>query len=142
MRIVVSLIAGLLFGVGLTVSDMIDPARVQAFLDVAGGAWDPTLGFVMGGAVMPMAVAWIISRRRRAPLLGSDYPNPPTRIDGRLLAGASVFGVGWGLVGICPGPALSALSVGGVQVAIFVAAMVSGIVIYGFLLRPYLDAAR
>lgn len=142
MRIFVSLTAGLIFGLGLTVSDMIDPARVQAFLDVAGGAWDPTLAFVMGGAMMPMIGAWLFSRRGRVPLFGVDFPKPPSRVDGRLIAGASLFGAGWGLVGICPGPALSALSVGGTPVLIFVSAMVAGMGAYGLILRSHLNGAR
>lgn len=127
MRILISLVSGLLFGLGLTVSDMIDPARVLAFLRVAGGAWDPTLAFVMGGALVPMAIAWLVTRRLKAPVCGGTFPEPPSGgIDARLLAGAALFGAGWGLVGFCPGPAFAALTLGGVPVLIFVAAMVAG----------------
>lgn len=127
MRILVSLLSGLLFGLGLTVSDMIDPARVLAFLQVAGGAWDPTLAFVMGGALVPMAIAWAVRRRLSAPACGGSFPDPAsTNIDARLLAGSALFGAGWGLVGFCPGPALAALTQGGMPVLIFVAAMLVG----------------
>lgn len=120
--------AGALFGVGLVVSDMADPARVRAFLDVAGGAWDPTLAFVMGGALIPMAVAWRIAAGRARPSHGAAFPAAPGGIDRPLLAGAALFGVGWGLVGFCPGPALAALTLGGTPTLIFVAAMIAGMI--------------
>lgn len=126
MRILLALVAGAVFGLGLTLSDMIDPARVQAFLDVAGGAWDPTLAFVMGGAMAPMVVAWALARRRAGPALGGEFPGRPGRVDMKLLTGATLFGLGWGLVGFCPGPALAALTVGGDATMIFVAAMLAG----------------
>jgi uncharacterized membrane protein YedE/YeeE len=127
MVVALHLAAGLLFGVGLVVSDMIDPARVRAFLEVAGGAWDPTLAFVMGGALAPMALAWRVAARRPAAMTGDAFPSRPTGgVDGRLLGGAAVFGAGWGMVGFCPGPALAALGVGGWPTALFVAAMLAG----------------
>lgn len=132
MRILVSLLSGLLFGLGLTVSDMIDPARVLGFLRVASGAWDPTLAFVMGGALVPMAIAWLLARRLNAPAFGGSFPEPASaRIDARLLGGAALFGAGWGLVGFCPGPAFAALTQGGVPVLIFVAAMLVGFGVAG-----------
>ena len=132
MRILISLLSGLLFGLGLTISDMIDPARVLGFLRVAGGAWDPTLAFVMGGALVPMAVAWLLTRRLRAPACGGAFPEPAAgRIDARLLGGAVLFGAGWGLVGFCPGPAFAALTLGGIPVLIFVVAMIVGFWIAG-----------
>lgn len=132
MRILVSLLSGLLFGLGLTISDMIDPARVLGFLRVADGAWDPTLAFVMGGALVPMAVAWLLTRRLKTPACGGAFPDPAAgRIDARLLGGAAMFGAGWGLVGFCPGPAFAALTLGGVPVLIFVAAMIAGFWIAG-----------
>ena len=132
MRILVSLVSGLLFGLGLTISDMIDPARVLGFLRVAGGAWDPTLAFVMGGALLPMAIAWLLARRLNAPACGDSFPEPASRrIDVRLLGGAALFGAGWGLVGFCPGPAFAALTQGGVPVLIFVVAMVVGFWVTG-----------
>lgn len=127
MRLLVLFLSGALFGLGLTLSDMIDPARVRAFLDVAGGAWDPTLGFVMAGALIPMAVAWRLAARRRRPAFGTGFPGAPGgTIDARLVAGAALFGLGWGMVGFCPGPALAALTLGGAPVLLFVAAMVVG----------------
>lgn len=131
MQVILSLLAGALFGAGLMVSDMIDPARVRAFLDVASGAWDPTLAFVMGGAMLPMLIAWRVSARMRAPACGGRFPGPPSgRIDGRLLGGAALFGLGWGLVGFCPGPALAALTLGGWPVVLFVVAMLTGMAVH------------
>jgi uncharacterized membrane protein YedE/YeeE len=124
MRRLVMLIAGALFGIGLIISDMINPARVLAFLDVAGGAWDPTLAFVMIGALIPMAIAWRVAARRTSPAFAAKFPDPPPkRIDAPLIAGSGLFGMGWGLVGFCPGPALAALGLGGWQTLLFVAAM-------------------
>lgn len=132
MRTLVAGAAGAVFGLGLLVSDMADPARVLAFLDVAGGAWDPTLAFVMAGALAPMALAWRVAARRRAQggaaLAGGALPGPATgAIDARLLGGAALFGAGWGLVGFCPGPVLAALSFGGWPAALFAVAMVGGL---------------
>lgn len=130
MRLFVSLIAGLLFGLGLTLSDMIDPARVLAFLDVASGAWDPTLAFVMGGAMIPMFIAWRFAARG-TPAFAPSFPEPPEgTVDSRLVAGSALFGAGWGLIGFCPGPALAALGPGGVPVIIFVTAMLAGMLAY------------
>lgn len=127
MRKLTALIAGLVFGIGLVVSDMINPARVLGFLDLFGGAWDPTLAFVMIGAVLVMAVAWLIAGKRVEPIFGGDMPGAASSlIDGKLIGGAAVFGLGWGLVGLCPGPALAGLLVGGVPVLVFVAAMIAG----------------
>ena len=140
MRILVSLVAGLLFGLGLAVSDMIDPGRVRAFLDLASGAWDPTLAFVMGGAMIPMILAWQVARRQSAPVCGAAFPGRPSAgIDARLLGGAALFGLGWGLVGFCPGPAVSAIGLGGWPVWLFVAAMAAGMALESRLprgLRP------
>lgn len=127
MRVFVTLVAGLIFGLGLTISDMIDPARVLAFLDIGSGAWDPTLGFVMGGAMVPMAIAWVLTRKLDAPAMGESFPDMPTAgITPPLLGGATMFGAGWGLVGFCPGPALSAITIGGWPVWLFVIAMMAG----------------
>lgn len=125
MRILVALAAGSIFGIGLVVSDMVNPARVQAFLDPFG-AWDPTLAFVMGGAMIPMLVAWMLTPGR-APLFGSGFPAMRAEIDGKLIGGGAMFGAGWGLAGFCPGPALAALSFGGGGLILFVAAMLAGI---------------
>jgi uncharacterized membrane protein YedE/YeeE len=124
MRVLIALAAGTLFGIGLVTADMTNPARVQAFLDPFG-AWDPTLAFVMGGAMLPMIGAWALSRRIR-PLLAASFPPLATAIDVRLIGGSAMFGAGWGLSGFCPGPALAALSFGGVGVLTFTGAMIVG----------------
>ncbi|CAO4162980.1 YeeE/YedE family protein [Methylorubrum aminovorans] len=122
--------AGLLFGLGLIVSGMADPAKVLAFLDVTG-RWDPSLAFVMAGAVAVSAVGYRVARRRGRPVLASRLDLPTRRsIDLRLIAGAAVFGLGWGLVGLCPGPALTLLTVLPAQAATFVAAMAVGILVF------------
>ncbi len=136
MRIFIALVSGLLFGLGLVLSNMINPDRVLAFLDVTGGSWDPTLAFVMGGALVPMILAWLWSRRQAFPLAGGSFPEPPRfGADFRLVMGAAMFGAGWGLVGFCPGPALSALTLGGSPVLIFVAAMIGGMVLHHAYMR-------
>jgi uncharacterized membrane protein YedE/YeeE len=125
-----ALVVGLLFGAGLLVSDMVNPARVLAFLDLAG-AWDPTLAFVMSGALVPSAFAYLVRWRMRAPLLATEFHIPENRtVDRRLLSGALLFGVGWGLVGLCPGPAIAALSLGYWQPWLFVAAMLAGMLVH------------
>lgn len=126
MRGVVAFVAGGLFGAGLVVSGMTDTAKVQGWLDFFG-AWDPTLAFVMGGAILPMLVAWRIAARRDRAVLGTPIPAPAAPlIDRRLLIGSGLFGLGWALVGLCPGPALAVLSYGGVEGAVFVASMFVG----------------
>uniref|UniRef100_UPI003F494914 DUF6691 family protein n=1 Tax=Ensifer adhaerens TaxID=106592 RepID=UPI003F494914 len=131
-RVLASILCGLLFGAGLVISDMINPARVLAFLDVAGN-WDPSLAFVMGGALIPSTAAYIIRARRAAPLLDSRFHVPENAsIDWKLATGAALFGLGWGLVGLCPGPAIAALSTGRWEAALFVAAMVVGMSAYRF----------
>lgn len=125
MRAVLALISGALFGAGLHVSGMTDTTRVRGFLDIAGD-WDPTLAFVMGGAIVPMLVAWRIAHGR-APLTGGAFPAPPSDALGRpLIIGSTLFGVGWGLVGLCPGPALASISYGGWQGLVFLGAMLAG----------------
>lgn len=122
----IALLSGLLFGAGLAVSGMADPSRVRAFLDVTG-RWDPTLAFVMGGAMLPMIVAWRIKARLDRPLVGGDFHLPATTgIDRKLIGGAALFGVGWGIAGLCPGPAIAGLAVRPLPAAIFVAAMLGG----------------
>ncbi|MEY9626324.1 DUF6691 family protein [Sinorhizobium fredii] len=131
-RVVASIICGLIFGAGLVISDMVNPARVLAFLDVAGN-WDPSLAFVMGGALIPSALAYIIRGRRSAPLFDSRFYVPANAsIDWKLVAGAALFGLGWGLVGLCPGPAIAALSTGRWEAVLFVAAMLVGMSAYRF----------
>jgi uncharacterized membrane protein YedE/YeeE len=127
MRLVFAALSGGLFGLGLLVAGMLDTAKVQGFLDIAG-SWDPTLAFVMGGAILPMAVAWRLAGP--VSLLGS--PTPPKLaqvVDARLLGGSALFGAGWALVGLCPGPAMAVLGFGGWPAAVFFAAMVAGMVI-------------
>lgn len=130
-----SLFAGLLFGTGLTVSQMIDPAKVIGFLDFAGN-WDPTLAFVMGGALAVTIPGFMLVRRMGSPLVAHTFQLPTRRdIDSRLIGGAALFGIGWGLAGFCPGPALSALVTGVWQVAVFVAAMVAGMLAVRFITK-------
>lgn len=125
----VALLSGLLFGAGLAVSGMADPARVRAFLDVMG-RWDPTLGFVMVGAMLPMIVAWRIKARIDQPLVGGGFHVPSTsKIDGKLVGGSALFGIGWGIAGLCPGPAIADLAVRPLPAALFVAAMLSGMLV-------------
>ncbi|MBN1207158.1 MAG: YeeE/YedE family protein [Myxococcaceae bacterium] len=125
-------VAGLLFALGLGLGGMTEPARVQAFLDVAG-AWDPTLAFVMGGALAVHApLSWLI-RRRRAPVLAPAFPViSQTRVDKRLLSGAALFGAGWGLAGYCPGPALTSLASESGLVVLFVSSMFGGMWLLGW----------
>lgn len=131
MRIpIASLVTGTLFGAGLALSDMINPARVLAFLDLTGN-WDPSLAFVMGGAIIPMVIAYAVSRRMRTPLFDKSFFIPENRVlDRRLLIGAALFGIGWGLVGFCPGPAIAGLVMGAWQPWLFVAAMLGGMFIH------------
>lgn len=126
----IAVAAGLLFGAGLAISGMADPLRVQAFLDLTG-AWDPTLAFVMGGAIIPMAIAWRIQRRMAAPLAVSRFDLPGTsRIDSRLAIGALIFGAGWGVGGLCPGPAIADLAIAPAPAAMFIAAMLAGMAVH------------
>ena len=135
MRTLSALVAGLLFGVGLAMSGMLNPVRVLGFLDVAG-AWDPTLAFVLAGAVAVSAAGYQVARRRQHPAFAARFDIPTGRhIDARLLAGAAIFGVGWGLAGFCPGPALASLSLGLVKSFGFVAAMLLGMALHGALTR-------
>jgi uncharacterized membrane protein YedE/YeeE len=131
----IALAAGLIFGAGLAVSGMADPQRVQAFLDLFG-AWDPTLAFVMGGAMIPMAIAWVVQRRMAAPVAANRFDLPGTnRIDPRLAIGALVFGAGWGIGGLCPGPAIADLAIAPAPAAMFIAAMLAGMAVHRFAIR-------
>lgn len=131
-----ALFVGVLFGAGLVLSDMVNPARVRAFLDVAG-QWDPTLLFVMGAALVPSALAYLLRRKLMRPVLGNRFFVPEnTAPDRRLLAGAALFGVGWGIAGFCPGPALTALILGTWQAWLFVAAMLAGMIAQRLLPAP------
>ncbi|MBC7414394.1 MAG: YeeE/YedE family protein [Herminiimonas sp.] len=133
MRIFMALLAGLGFGIGLIISGMNDPAKVIGFLDLAG-RWNPSLGFVMGGAILVGLFAFRFASQRDRTLLGDAMHLPgTTRIDRRLVLGSLAFGVGWGLAGYCPGPALASLASGGAKPLIFVAAMIAGMMIFELL---------
>jgi uncharacterized membrane protein YedE/YeeE len=126
MRLALTFAAGLIFGLGLILSQMVNPAKVMNFLDVAG-MWDPSLAFVMGGAVAVAFIGFRIALARPAPLYGETFHLPTAKgLDTRLFVGPAIFGVGWGLAGLCPGPAVTALTVGGLDVALFVAFMLAG----------------
>jgi len=129
----IALVCGVLFGAGLVISDMANPARVLAFLDVAGD-WDPSLALVMGAALLPSALAYVWRRGRQRPLAAAQFHVPSHRtIDTRLLGGAALFGIGWGLVGLCPGPALAALVTLQWPFLLFAAAMVAGMALHRLL---------
>jgi len=122
--------AGLVFGIGLIVSGMTDPGKVIGFLDLAG-RWDPSLAFVMAGAIAVGFLAFAFVRQRAQSLLGGAMHLPQRRdIDARLVGGSVVFGIGWGLGGFCPGPALVSLASGEAKAAVFVAAMLGGMLLY------------
>ena len=130
-------ISGLVFGLGLILAGMTDPRKVKGFLDI-GGAWDPSLGLVMAGAIAVASLAFAVARRRERAWTGARIDIPPQRgIDARLIGGGLLFGAGWGLAGFCPGPALVALSSGMGAAALFVAAMLAGMVLHDrWLARP------
>ncbi|MEL6685039.1 MAG: DUF6691 family protein [Pseudomonadota bacterium] len=128
MRVLLSFLVGALFGLGLLVSGMTDTTKVQGWLDVFG-QWDPTLAFVMGGAILPMAVAWRMTIGRK-PVLAAAFPTPADpRLGRNLVMGSVLFGMGWGLSGLCPGPAIASASFGGVGGLLFIAAMLGGMMI-------------
>lgn len=129
MAVIVSFIASLLFGLGLVVSGMTNPAKVQNFLDITG-AWDASLIFTMGGAVATAALGfWFVLKRDR-PVFSEAFYLPVARdIDASLILGAALFGVGWGMVGYCPGPAITALTIGGTPALVFVIAMLAGMML-------------
>ena len=129
---ITALIAGFVFSIGLVVSQMVNPAKVLGFLDLFG-QWDPSLAFVMGGALVVTAIGYRIVVRRGEPLFAEKFHLPGNKtIDARLAVGAVLFGIGWGLVGLCPGPALAALSIGGLPVLVFLLSMFAGGLIYQF----------
>jgi uncharacterized membrane protein YedE/YeeE len=125
-RNLAALASGLLFGLGLAVSQMVNPKKVQAFLDVTGD-WDPSLALVMGGALAVTGIAFRFVLKRKSPVFGGSFALPAVaKIDRKLLTGAAIFGAGWGLAGYCPGPALAALSRPSVEAVAFVFAMLAG----------------
>ncbi len=133
MRAISAFIAGFLFAVGLIVSQMVNPAKVLNFLDLAG-SWDPSLAFVMIGAIAASSIGVAFAKRRGIPVLGGILELPTSRdFDARLIGGAALFGMGWGLVGLCPGPAVAGLSTGLWQSVTFLIAMLVGMVIFAAL---------
>jgi len=135
-------IAGLLFGIGLLVSGMANPAKVLGFLDLAG-RWDPSLALVMAGAIAVSAPAFALASRRNSTFLEMPFPQLPSRkIDLRLILGSLVFGLGWGLAGFCPGPALVALGAGYAKAAVFVAAMLAGMLVFELIERARVQPAE
>lgn len=133
MAVFFSLMAGALFGVGLIVSGMADPAKVLGFMDLAG-PWDPSLAFVMAGAIAVGLVGFAVARRRTVSLLGLQMKLPTARqLDRRLVVGSVLFGAGWGIAGLCPGPALVALGMQEPKGVVFVIAMLGGMVLFELL---------
>lgn len=127
MRLVAVYLIGLVFGIGISISGMANPAKVLNFFDIAG-TWDPSLIFVMGGALLVTALGYQLVLRKPAPIMAARFDLPTNRnLDARLLGGAAVFGIGWGISGFCPGGALPALGTGRTEVFVFVAAMLVGI---------------
>ena len=134
--IIFAFLAGLIFGTGLIISGMANPAKVLAFLDITG-LWDPSLIFVMAGAIAVGFFAFLWARSRKTTLLGWEIKLPAaTRIDRRLVIGAAMFGAGWGLAGLCPGPALVGLGMGLPKALLFVVAMLAGMALYELFNRP------
>lgn len=130
MSTLTAFVAGLVFGIGLIIAGMANPAKVLAFLDVAG-RWDPSLVVVMAGAIGVGVIAFAIAKKRKASMLGLPMQLPgTTRIDARLLIGSTLFGVGWGLAGICPGPALVLLGTGTMKSVIFAVALLMGMALF------------
>jgi len=140
MRLVLSYLIGLIFGVGIAVSGMANPAKVLNFFDVAG-IWDPSLIFVMGGALIVTFLGYRVVLRRPKPVIDATFHLPDNpKVDARLLGGSAIFGIGWGIAGFCPGGALPALGTGRIEVFAFVAALVVGIYVAKGLLA--LNGAR
>jgi uncharacterized membrane protein YedE/YeeE len=131
MIAVINLLCGALFAAGVCISGMVRPSKILAFLDVGGPAWEPSLLLVMGAGVAVMAIAWQLTRRLRGPAFGARFPDPPSKtIDRKLVGGAALFGIGWGLAGYCPGPAIVSLASGVRGCFVFAAAMIAGMFVY------------
>ncbi len=127
MRILSALLVGLVFGVGIAISGMINPAKVLNFFDIAG-TWDPSLIFVMGGALLTTFIGYRLVLKRPGPIVEAEFKLPTNRvIDARLIGGSAVFGLGWGIAGFCPGAAVPALGSGRYEVVAFVAALLAGL---------------
>ena len=141
-RSILAFVSGLVFGVGLIVSQMSSPAKVIGFLDIAGN-WDPSLALVMGGALAVFGAVYWRTKGRKAPLIAEQFAAPTeTRIDRPLLAGSLMFGVGWGQSGFCPGRAVVSTAFGNPLVWVFVAAMIAGMLLYRFLSRRRVNDRR
>lgn len=126
MKLIFALFTGLVFGIGISISGMINPAKVFNFFDIAG-TWDPSLAFVMGGAITITFIGYRLVWRRDAPLFGGEFQVPSnTAIDARLVAGSAIFGIGWGIAGFCPGAAIPALGTGRWEVVLFLGAVTAG----------------
>lgn len=142
MREATNLLAGLIFGLGLLISGMANPAKVQNFLDLAG-SFDPSLLFVMAGAVVVTLVGYRLVLRRPSPLLAEQFHLPAVKdIDARLVSGAALFGIGWGLSGFCPGPAITSLALLAKGTLVFVPAMFAGIALARLVIRARALEAR
>jgi uncharacterized membrane protein YedE/YeeE len=140
MKAFAAFVSGLVFGIGLLVSGMADPSKVIGFLDVAA-RFDPSLLVVMASALAVSAVAYAIARRRTAGVLGSGFDLPASRkLDRRLIAGSIVFGIGWGIAGVCPGPAFVVLGAGRIEGVVFVVAMLAGMAVFELLERRRINA--
>ncbi len=138
LSVLAGLFAGLVFGLGLTVAQMLNPEKIIGFLDLAGD-WDPSMAFVMGAAMAVATAGVAIGRKRRHPLVATQFAHPTSRVvDWRLLAGAALFGIGWGLIGFCPGPALAALPYAIDSTAIFVVAMFAGMFLFNIVQAHWL----
>ena len=141
MAILSAFASGLLFGLGLIISQMINPAKVLAFLDVFG-RWDPSLALVMVGAITASALGYMVAKRRGRPILAASLEIPTRRdLDWRLLTGAALFGIGWGLAGLCPGPAVAILSLGLWQAFVFIGAMIAGMAVFTMLPRRQVQSS-
>jgi uncharacterized protein len=135
MTMFTSLLAGLVFGLGLIVSGMANPAKIHGFLDLAG-RWAPSLAFVMTGAIAVGVIAFAMANKRTVSLIGAEMKLPAARhIDRRLVVGSALFGIGWGVAGFCPGPGLVALGMGEAKAVVFVAAMLAGMAVFELLER-------
>ena len=142
MRALFAALSGGIFGAGLLLSGMTDTTKVQGWLDVFGN-WDPTLAFVLGGAIVPMAITWRLAARRQTSWLGTPLPAQPNpKLDRSLIAGSVLFGAGWALAGLCPGPAIASLSFGGWGGVVFLLAMLAGMLVAPALRRPLDRPAR
>jgi uncharacterized protein len=129
MQIVIALLSGMIFGAGLAISGMVNPAKVLNFFDIAG-TWDPSLIFVMAGALMVTAIGYRLAFRRRAPIFAPQFNLPTARnLDARLIGGSALFGLGWGLSGFCPGPAIASLTTLSPEPVIFIIAMLAGMLV-------------